>query len=60
MKINAGLAKGRVLTGSPSIRIDLENAGAKYQDVPVVAGLLHHFINCYLVLTLFSTSFRTR
>jgi len=35
--INAGLARGRKLTGSPSILIDLENAGADYQDVPVVA-----------------------
>lgn len=31
--INAGLAKGRQLTGSPSIAIDLTNAGATYLDV---------------------------
>eukprot|EP00697_Spironema_sp_BW2_P011833 gnl/Spiro4/27705_TR13807_c0_g1_i1.p1 gnl/Spiro4/27705_TR13807_c0_g1~~gnl/Spiro4/27705_TR13807_c0_g1_i1.p1 ORF type:complete len:287 (-),score=87.15 gnl/Spiro4/27705_TR13807_c0_g1_i1:115-939(-) len=35
--INAGLAAGRTLTGSPAIRIDLENAGAQYLDEPVVA-----------------------
>ncbi|EFC47744.1 predicted protein [Naegleria gruberi] len=35
--INAKLIKpGMQLTGSPSIAIDLENAGAKYLDVPVV------------------------
>jgi len=32
--INAGLARGRELTGSPSIAIDLTNAGATYLDVP--------------------------
>jgi protease I len=34
--INAGIAKGKSLTGSPSITIDLVNAGALYQDVPTV------------------------
>lgn len=34
--INAGLASGIDLTGSPSIAIDLSNAGARYQDVPTV------------------------
>lgn len=34
--INADLAKGRFLTGSPSIAIDLANAGANYEDVPTV------------------------
>jgi protease I len=34
--INAGLAQGTTLTGSPSIEIDLVNAGAKYLDQPVV------------------------
>eukprot|EP01117_Protostelium_nocturnum_P007902 TRINITY_DN2821_c0_g1_i3.p1 TRINITY_DN2821_c0_g1~~TRINITY_DN2821_c0_g1_i3.p1 ORF type:complete len:260 (-),score=77.30 TRINITY_DN2821_c0_g1_i3:33-812(-) len=35
--INAGLTKGVPLTGSPSIRIDLENAGGNYKDQPVVS-----------------------
>lgn len=35
--INAKLiSRGMKLTGSPSIRIDLENAGGTYLDVPVV------------------------
>ena len=34
--INAGLAKGRPITGSPAIAIDLSNAGADYMDQPVV------------------------
>lgn len=33
--INAGLAKGRTLTSVPTIRKDLENAGAKWIDEPV-------------------------
>ena len=34
--INAGLVKNRTLTSVPSIRKDLENAGAKWVDEPVV------------------------
>lgn len=37
--INAGLAQNLVMTGSPAVRIDLENAGAHYIDqATVVAG----------------------
>ncbi len=35
--IDAGLAKNTKLTGTASIRKDLENAGASYLDLPVVA-----------------------
>jgi protease I len=34
--INAGLVKGQRVTGTPSIREDLENAGGTYVDEPVV------------------------
>lgn len=34
--INAGVAEGRYLTSFPSIRMDLENAGAKWRDAEVV------------------------
>lgn len=34
--INADLAEGRSLTGTMAIKLDLENAGAKYFDEPVV------------------------
>jgi protease I len=34
--INAGLVKGKTVTSWPSIRIDLENAGAKWIDKEVV------------------------
>jgi protease I len=34
--IDAGVAKGRKLTSWPSLRKDLENAGAQWQDSPVV------------------------
>jgi protease I len=34
--INAGVVEGRTLTSYPSIRKDLENAGAKVVDEPVV------------------------
>jgi protease I len=34
--INAGIAKGRKLTSWPSLRRDLENAGASWQDREVV------------------------
>ena len=34
--INAGLAKGRHLTSWPSLRIDLENAGAHWEDREVI------------------------
>lgn len=34
--INAGLAQGTIMTGSPAVRIDLVNAGAKYFDEPLV------------------------
>lgn len=34
--INAGIAMGTRLTGSPAVRADLENAGATYVDHPMV------------------------
>ncbi len=34
--INAGGVKGRKMTSWPSIRLDLENAGASWTDAPVV------------------------
>ncbi|HET6632205.1 MAG TPA: type 1 glutamine amidotransferase domain-containing protein [Rhodanobacteraceae bacterium] len=34
--INAGVVKGRTLTSVPSIRMDLENAGASWRDEAVV------------------------
>lgn len=34
--INAGLAEGLTMTGSPPVRLDLENAGADYHDVPAI------------------------
>ena len=34
--VSAGLAKGRTLTSYPSLSIDLENAGATWQDEEVV------------------------
>ncbi len=34
--IDSGLAKGRDVTGTPSVRADLENAGGRYLDQPVV------------------------
>ncbi|MHB8840670.1 MAG: DJ-1/PfpI family protein [Candidatus Aquicultor sp.] len=34
--INLEALKGKNVTGSPSIRVDLENAGARYFDEPVV------------------------
>ena len=34
--IDAGVAKGRKLTSWPSLRKDLENAGAQWEDSPVV------------------------
>lgn len=36
--INAGLAKGLMMTGSPVVRLDLQNAGAVYQDKPLVTN----------------------
>lgn len=39
--IEAGIAKGRRLTSHPSIRTDLENAGAHWEDVEVAS---HHGI----------------
>lgn len=35
--INAGLTRGLTMTGSPPVRQDLQNAGAYYQDKPLVA-----------------------
>ena len=35
--IDAGLVMGRKVTSWPSLRTDLENAGAQWQDKPVVA-----------------------
>jgi protease I len=37
--INAELVKGRKLTSVPTIRKDLENAGAKWVDEPVVSDM---------------------
>lgn len=34
--INSGIAKGRNLTGTSTVKIDLVNAGARYIDQPVV------------------------
>ena len=34
--INAGLVKGKKITSWPSLRLDLENAGAKWQDSEVI------------------------
>jgi protease I len=34
--INAGVVKGRKLTSYDSLQLDLENAGAKWQDKAVV------------------------
>lgn len=34
--INAGLARGLIMTGSPSVRMDLENAGARFIDQSLV------------------------
>ncbi|HEY3375584.1 MAG TPA: DJ-1/PfpI family protein [Candidatus Aquicultor sp.] len=34
--ITLGVLKGKNVTGSPSIRVDVENAGANYYDEPVV------------------------
>jgi protease I len=34
--ISAGIVRGRRVTSAPSIRDDLENAGAKWEDSPVV------------------------
>ncbi len=34
--INAGLVKGKCMTSWPSLRIDLENAGAFWEDKEVV------------------------
>lgn len=34
--INAGLAKGKHLTSWPSLRVDLENAGARWEDREVI------------------------
>ncbi len=36
--IDAGLARGQVLTGSPVVAVDLINAGAKYTDAALVRG----------------------
>lgn len=36
--INAGIARGAHLTGSPTVMADLVNAGARYQDQPLVIG----------------------
>lgn len=38
--INAGLIKGKTVTSWPSLRIDLENAGAKWVDKEVVVDEL--------------------
>jgi protease I len=39
--INAGAVKGRTVTSWPSLRVDLENAGARWVDQPcVVDGML--------------------
>ena len=37
MLIEAGIAKGRKMTSYPSIRTDVENAGATWHDEPVIA-----------------------
>lgn len=34
--INSGIAKGRALTGTSTVKLDLVNAGARYIDQPVV------------------------
>ena len=34
--ITLGILKGKSVTGSPSIKVDIENAGAKYFNEPVV------------------------
>lgn len=36
--INAGIVKGRTVTSWPSIRVDLENAGARWEDKEVVVS----------------------
>lgn len=36
--INAGIAKDTELTGTPTVRLDLENAGARYLDQAVVVS----------------------
>ena len=41
--INAGLIKGKKVTGAPAIRQDLENAGAEYRDSTVVRSDLFIF-----------------
>lgn len=39
--ISAGVVKGRRYTGSPGIKDDLVNAGARFEDAPVVADGHH-------------------
>lgn len=39
--ISAGIVKGRRYTGSPGIKDDLQNAGANFEDAPVVTDGHH-------------------
>lgn len=39
--ISAGVVRGRAYTGSPGIKDDLVNAGARYQDAAVVTDGMH-------------------
>jgi protease I len=41
--ISAGVYKGVRVTGSPGIKDDLVNAGAKWEDAPVVVD--RHFVS---------------